>query len=206
MKKVIKVLIILIVLILVIAFGMYFNKYRIISNYQKKVLDVLKSDNYSMELKQENENVSNIFVKNNITVISDNNIYIIIDNNTNKQYFVSNTIENKVKEMSDEEKIKVQPSIFSNCGIIDDSSIFSLIKADSKMKLSSLEYNNKKCYKIETDSSNTKSEFTVIFDKETKLPVAIQNGKDSKVYNVKVEIGNVQDSDVSVDDIVNKLK
>ena len=62
------------------------------------------------------------------------------------------------------------------------------------MKLSSLEYNNKKCYKIETDSSNTKSEFTVIFDKETKLPVAIQNGKDSKVYNVKVEIGNVQDS------------
>lgn len=206
MKKVIKVLIILIVLILVIAFGMYFNKYRIISNYQKKVLDVLKSDNYSMELKQENENVSNIFVKNNITVISDNNIYIIIDNNTNKQYFVSNTIENKVKEMSDEEKIKVQPSIFSNCGIIDDSSIFSLIKADSKMKLSSLEYNNKKCYKIETDSSNTKSEFTVIYDKETKLPVAIQNGKDSKVYNVKVEIGNVQDSDVSVDDIVNKLK
>ena len=206
MKKVIKVLIILIVLILVIAFGMYFNKYRIISNYQKKVLEVLKSDNYSMELKQENENVSNIFVKNNITVISDNNIYIIIDNNTNKQYFVSNAIENKVKEMSDEKKIKVQPSIFSNCGIIDDSSIFSLIKADSKMKLSSLEYNNKKCYKIETDSSNTKSEFTVIFDKETKLPVAIQNGKDSKVYNVKVEIGNVQDSDVSVDDIVNKLK
>lgn len=206
MKKVIKVLIILIVLILVIAFGMYFNKYRIISNYQKKVLDVLKSDNYSMELKQENENVSNIFVKNNITVISDNNIYIIIDNNTNKQYFVSSAIENNVKEISDEEKIKVQPSIFSNCGIIDDSSIFSLIKADSKMKLSSLEYNNKKCYKIETDSSNTKSEFTVIFDKETKLPVAIQNGKDSKVYNVKVEIGNVQDSDVSVDDIVNKLK
>jgi hypothetical protein len=206
MKKGIKISIILIVLILVIVFGMYFNKYRIISNYQKKVLDVLKSDNYSMELKQENENVSNIFVKNNITVISDNNIYIIIDNNTNKQYFVSNTIENKVKEMSDEEKIKVQPSIFSNCGIIDDSSIFSLIKADSKMKLSSLEYNNKKCYKIETDSSNTKSEFTVIFDKETKLPVAIQNGKDSKVYNVKVEIGNVQDSDVSVDDIVNKLK
>ena len=206
MKKVIKVLIILIVLILVIAFGMYFNKYRIISNYQKKVLEVLKSDNYSMELKQENENVSNIFVKNNITVISDNNIYIIIDNNTNKQYFVSNAIENKVKEMSDEKKIKVQPSIFSNCGIIDDSSIFSLIKADSKMKLSSVEYNNKKCYKIETDSSNTKSEFTVIFDKETKLPVAIQNGKDSKVYNVKVEIGNVQDSDVSVDDIVNKLK
>lgn len=206
MKKGIKISIILIVLILVIVFGMYFNKYRIISNYQKKVLDVLKSDNYSMELKQENENISNIFVKNNITVISDNNIYIIIDNNTNKQYFVSNTIENKVKEMSDEEKIKVQPSIFSNCGIIDDSSIFSLIKADSKMKLSSLEYNNKKCYKIETDSSNTKSEFTVIFDKETKLPVAIQNGKDSKVYNVKVEIGNVQDSDVSVDDIVNKLK
>lgn len=206
MKKGIKISIILIVLILVIVFGMYFNKYRIISNYQKKVLDVLKSDNYSMELKQENENVSNIFVKNNITVISDNNIYIIIDNNTNKQYFVSSAIENKVKEMSDEEKIKVQPSIFSNCGIIDDSSIFSLIKADSKMKLSSLEYNNKKCYKIETDSSNTKSEFTVIFDKETKLPVAIQNGKDSNVYNVKVEIGNVQDSDVSVDDIVNKLK
>ena len=104
MKKVIKVLIILIVLILVIAFGMYFNKYRIISNYQKKVLDVLKSDNYSMELKQENENenVSNIFVKNNITVISDNNIYIIIDNNTNKQYFVSSAIENNVKEISDE--------------------------------------------------------------------------------------------------------
>lgn len=206
MKKVIKVLIILIVLILVIAFGMYFNKYRIISNYQKKVLDVLKSDNYSMELKQENENVSNIFVKNNITVISDNNIYIIIDNNTNKQYFVSSAIENNVKEISDEEKIKVQPSIFSNCGIIDDSSIFSLIEADPKMKLSSLEYNNKKCYKIETDSSNTKSEFTVIFDKETKLPVAIQNGKDSNVCNIKVDTGNVQDSDVSLEDIVSKLK
>lgn len=206
MKKGIKISIILIVLILVIVFGMYFNKYRIISNYQKKVLDVLKSDNYSMELKQENENVSNIFVKNNITVISDNNIYIIIDNNTNKQYFVSSAIENNVKEISDEEKIKVQPSIFSNCGIIDDSSIFSLIEADPKMKLSSLEYNNKKCYKIETDSSNTKSDFTVIFDKETKLPIAIQNGKDSNICNIKVDTGNVQDSDVSLEDIVSKLK
>jgi uncharacterized protein YxeA len=210
MKKIFKIIIIILILLILIFLGLYLNKYRIISNYQNKILEIEENGNYKMSLNNEDNYTTNIFVKNNISIENDeaNNTYIVTDNNTNKQYFISDSTENYVRELTEDEKIQVTTSIYSFCSIIDlndEVSIFSLIKADPKMKLSTANYNNTECYKLETSSINTRSDYTVFFDKETKLPIALQLGNDEPYYDIEIEVGNVQDNEISIEDIINSL-
>ena len=208
-KNIFKIITIILILIILIFLGLYLNKYRIISSYQNKVLEIAENGNYKMSLTNEDKYTTNILVKNNISVeTNDNNTYIVVDSNTNKQYLISNSIENSVRELTEDEKIQVTASIYSFCSIIDSNnkvSIFSLIKTDPRMKLSTANYNNVECYKLETSSINTRSGYTVFFDKETKLPIALQLGNNEPYYYIQIEVGNEQDNEISVENIEKSL-
>ena len=148
-KNIFKIITIILILIILIFLGLYLNKYRIISSYQNKILEIAENGNYKMSLTNEDKYTTNILVKNNISVeTNDNNTYIVVDSNTNKQYLISNSIENSVRELTEDEKIQVTASIYSFCSIIDSNnkvSIFSLIKTDPRMKLSTANNINVEC-------------------------------------------------------------
>lgn len=63
-KNIFKIIVIILILIILIFLGLYLNKYRIISSYQNKILEIAENGNYKMSLTNEDKYTTNILVKN----------------------------------------------------------------------------------------------------------------------------------------------
>lgn len=190
---------IIMLLALFVIFGIftfqYIYKYSIIAEYQKQISSL---NNYIMQTDD-----SMLYVKNDIYVLctNGNNMYMLTDKQENKQYIITST---ELKEIEKEEQ-GIVPDICSRFKLTNSNNIYDIIKADMWIKLSRETYDNMDCYKLETNSENTRCNFTLYFEANTKLPVAYKT-ENERLKEVKISVNAVTDEDVSIEALKNKLK
>lgn len=192
MKNIDKVLIIIgviCVLVIILCFALYIKKYYIIYKFQKKIDEIEEFGNYEI-------------ISDNFAIYVKNNIYVL--NNYDKRYLISdkNTFKNFI----------ITPNNFQNIGsarIKNISSLFSVKNSDEKTTIlnikNNLKYsqltkvvlNEKECYKLVFSTITNSKKLTIYFDKKTYIPLAY-NFEDEKINIIKINIGTVKDSDISV--------
>lgn len=199
MRNIDKILIvigIICVLFIILCIALYFSKYYVIYKFQQKIDEIEKSGNYEI--------VSDDFI-----AYTKDNIYVL--NYYDDSYLVSNrnTFKNYI----------IDKNNFQNVGSVktkDISEIFSLKDPDDKTTFlnvkNNLEYsqltkeilNGKECYRLVLSRKTYSARLTIYFEKKTYMPIAY-NYEGDNINNVKINIGTVQDEDISVTNLYRKV-
>jgi len=126
------------------------------------------------------------------------NTYVISTKTANYLYIMKNGSIEKLEDSSDTFFDEV--TLSSLFIIIDDNSIFNMIKSDSKMKLKKVDFNGTKCYKLNVNSE-IRPNYTVYFDTKTYMPIAVDLNGNNDIIEVKINIGNLTDKDMFISQI-----
>lgn len=104
-------------------------------------------------------------------------------------------------------EMKNTDKLISFCGLIGDDndvSIKNMIKLNPNLKITKENFEDKECYKIETNSIETRTSYYIYIDRENLNPIAFYIS--DSLYKIDtIEIGNVAKEDVTITNIINSL-
>lgn len=194
-KRVLIALVVILVFIIIFSLGKYFYKYYVITKFQRTIEDIRDSRNYQLVFGD-----FCIIVKDEMYVKKDHNgSYVIIDN-------YGGNITTLLVDGCDEFYGDYNTDIYDIFSLNYTEYASTLLRIKSLLKYSILEEENfdgKECYKL-TLVSGYGVVTTIYFEKENYFPVAYIDDQ-GNVYKTQVNVGVVEDSDVSADKIREKM-
>lgn len=194
-KRVLIALVVILVFIIIFSFGKYFYKYYVITKFQRTIEDIRDSRNYHLVFGD-----FCIIVKDEMYVQKDyNGSYVIIDN-------YGGNITTLLVDGCDEFYGDYNIDIYDIFSLNYTEYASTLLRIKSLLKYSILEEENfdgKECYRL-TLVSGYGVVTTIYFEKENYFPVAYIDDQ-GNVYKTQVNVGVVEDSDVSADKIREKM-
>lgn len=200
MKK--RIVIILIVIVLIICVISCFRKFSIFNNIEKNLEKYRTIDNYYIKVKHINGQINNndfseYIICNNIKVINQEN-QCQIEYSSEDIYFIDKEknvyLKGMVNPFDSENFYNIFYFYFTNWTDNEDS-ILGQIKLALMTQINLEEYNNKMCYKIETN------EEYVYIDRDTLLIVA-RGEKEHILEEYEIKLNAVNKDDFSKENIL----